>query len=74
MLTLRLPKELEDRLDRLAKETGRTKTFYIKQAIEDRIEEIEDIYLSEKVLENLRAGKEKVYSIDEVKKDCGLED
>lgn len=74
MLTLRLPKELEDRLDRLAKETGRTKTFYIKQAIEGKIDEIEDIYLSEKVIEDIRAGKEKIYSISEVKKDCGLED
>ncbi len=52
MASLRLDKELETRLDHLAQITGRTKTFYIKQLIEDHIEELEDRYIAEYRLEN----------------------
>ena len=52
MASLRLNKELENRLDRLAETTGRTKTFYIRQLIEDHIDELEDRYLAESRLEN----------------------
>lgn len=51
MASLRLNKELENRLDRLAETTGRTKTFYIRQLIEDHIDELEDRYLAESRLE-----------------------
>ena len=52
MASLRLNKELESRLDRLAEITGRTKTFYIRQLIEDHIDELEDRYIAEFRLEN----------------------
>lgn len=52
MASLRLDKELETRLDHLAEITGRTKTFYIKQLIEDHIGELEDRYIAEYRLEN----------------------
>ncbi len=52
MASLRLNKELENRLDRLAETTGRTKTFYIRQLIEDHIDELEDRYLAGSRLEN----------------------
>ena len=52
MASFRLDKELETRLDHLAKITGRTKTFYIRQLIEDHIEELEDRYVAEYRLEN----------------------
>lgn len=51
MASVRLNRELEDRLDRLAQTTGRTKTFYIRQLIEDHIDELEDRYLAESRLE-----------------------
>ncbi len=51
MASVRLNKELENRLDRLAQTTGRTKTFYIRQLIEDHIDELEDRYLAESRLE-----------------------
>ena len=50
--SLRLTKELENRLDHLAETTGRTKTFYIRQLIEDHIDELEDRYIAESRLEN----------------------
>lgn len=59
MLTIRLPKEIEERLDRLAKATGRTKSYYVRQAIIERLEALEDIYIAEKRLEDIKLGKAK---------------
>jgi predicted DNA-binding protein len=43
-LTIRLGSPLETRLDALAKRTGRTKTFYIRELIKDGIDDLEDRY------------------------------
>lgn len=47
MLALRLPPELEQRLDDLARKTGRTKSFYAREAIAEYIADLEDAYLAE---------------------------
>jgi RHH-type rel operon transcriptional repressor/antitoxin RelB len=73
MIAVRLPDGLEDRLDRLAKMTGRTKTYYVREAIVEHLDELEDIYLAEQVLENVRSGKEDTISLDEMMKKHGLE-
>lgn len=46
MLAVRLPKGLEKRLDKLAKSTGRTKSFYVRQALEENFDDIEDSKLA----------------------------
>lgn len=46
MLALRLPKDIEERLDALAKKTGRTKSFYAREAILQHLEDLEDYYLA----------------------------
>jgi RHH-type rel operon transcriptional repressor/antitoxin RelB len=46
MLALRLPPEIEQRLDALAKETGRSKSYYAREAILRQIDDIEDTYLA----------------------------
>lgn len=74
MLAIRLPAEVETRLDALAKATGRTKTFYAREAILEHIDDLEDLYLAEQSLINVRAGKEKTYSLEEVMKQYGLAD
>jgi RHH-type rel operon transcriptional repressor/antitoxin RelB len=50
MLALRLPPEIEKRLTALAKKTGRTKSFYAREAILRQIEDIEDYYLAKRRL------------------------
>jgi RHH-type rel operon transcriptional repressor/antitoxin RelB len=50
MLALRLPPEIEQRLDALARKTGRTKSFYAREAILRQIEDIEDYYLAQRRL------------------------
>ena len=48
MLALRLPADLEKRLDTLSKRTGRSKSFYAREAILTHIEDIEDAYLAKR--------------------------
>ncbi len=64
MLALRLPKELEERLQFMADKTGRTKSFFAREAILDKIEELEDIYLLEKALAESDGT---TYSMEEVR-------
>jgi RHH-type rel operon transcriptional repressor/antitoxin RelB len=56
-LSIRLPKDIEERLDQLAVKTGRSKTYYVTQAIRDQLDDLEDIYLAEEELEAIRAGR-----------------
>lgn len=73
MLSVRLPKDIEDRLDILAKSTGRTKAYYVREAIEQKLEDIEDIYMAQQVLERIRAGEEEVISLEQMERELGLE-
>ncbi len=63
MLAIRLSESIEKRLERLAKRTGRTKTFYAREAILKHLEDLEDVYEAEHVLERVRSGKEKTHSL-----------
>lgn len=74
MLTVRLSESTEQRLNKLAKETHRPKSFYVREAIERSLAEIEDIYLSQIRIESLRAGQSKTYTLEEVEKELGLAD
>ncbi len=74
MLAIRLPEDLEKRLDALAKLTGRTKTFYARQAIEQHLDDLEDIYLAEQRLSDIRAGRTQTIPLEAVLKQYDLED
>ncbi len=74
MLAIRLPEEIEERLDVLAKETGRTKTFYVREAILEHLDDMEDVYLAEKRLADIRAGNSKPAPLKDVMKRYDLED
>lgn len=71
---VRLPDELNERLRALAKRTGRTASYYMREALEEYIDDMEDIYLAEQALQRLRNGQERTYTLDEVERDLGLED
>ncbi len=51
MLAVRLPSDIEKRLEKLARRTGRTKTFYAREAILRYLDELEDIYVAADRLE-----------------------
>ncbi|MBQ9351911.1 MULTISPECIES: type II toxin-antitoxin system RelB family antitoxin [Phyllobacterium] len=72
--SIRLTPEIEQRLDTLASKTGRSKAFYLREIIENGLDDMEDYYLGLGVLERIRKGEERVYSLDEVERDLGLAD
>ena len=74
MLALRLPPEIESRLDALSKRTGRSKSFYARQAILEHIGDLEDEYLAEQRLADLRAGRSDTVPLDDLMKRYGLDD
>ena len=73
MLAIRLSKDIEKRLDRLARTTGRTKTFYARQAILQHLEDLEDYYLAEEVKARLQSGEESTVPLDELIERYGME-
>lgn len=73
MLNFRADDELHARLERLAKLTGRTKTFYVREAVTTHLDELEDIYLADQVMERLEHGQEALHSLEDVERELGLE-
>ena len=47
MLAIRLPADIEERLEELARQTGRSKSYYAREAIVEYLEDLEDFYLAE---------------------------
>ena len=73
MLAIRLPAEVETRLEALAQATGRTKTFYAREAILEHLDDLEDLYLAEQRLIDIRAGRSQTVPLEEVMKRYGME-
>ena len=73
MLAIRLPEEIETRLTSLAQKTGRTKTYYAREAILIHLEDLEDAYLAEAAYLDFKASGEKAIPLEEVMKEYGLE-
>ncbi len=73
MLAIRLPTEIETRLESLALATGRTKTFYAREAILEHLDDLEVLYLAEQRLLDIRAGRSQTIPLEEVMKRYGME-
>ncbi len=73
MLAIRLPEDIEKRLARLANRTGRTKTFYAREAVLAHLDHLEDIYLAEAALEEIRSGRSKTIPLESAMKKHGVE-
>jgi len=74
MLAIRLPESIEKRLEKLARRTGRSKSFYVREAILEHLDDLEDLYQAERILERIRSGDEKMIPLEDVLKRHGLED
>jgi RHH-type rel operon transcriptional repressor/antitoxin RelB len=69
MIGVRLPEEIEKRLELLAQRTGRTKTYYAREAILRYIEEMEDTYIAIERLE--QPGRR--LTMEEAESELGLD-
>lgn len=68
-ITVRLGSDVEKRLDTLAKLTGRTKTYYIRRALEEKLNDLEDLYIAEHRLEE----PEQRWSLEQLERNDDLE-
>ena len=66
MLAVRLPADIEGRLEALAKATGRTKSFYAREAILEHLSDLEDLYLAEQRLIDIQSGKTRTLPLEDV--------
>ena len=56
---------MHERLNRLSQETARPKAFYVKAALDEYLDDIEDTFLAEATLERIKRGEEQVLSAEE---------
>ena len=73
-LAIRLAPAIAERLEALAARTGRTKTFYAREAILEHIDDLEDLYLAEQRLGEVRENRSKTISLQDVIKSYDLAD
>ena len=69
-VTFRTSSKIKKRVEALAKKTHRSKSFYYNLLLEEYLENLEDIYLTDQVLADIRSGKQKTYSAEEVFKEA----
>lgn len=72
--SIRLPKELSERYSRLAGATGRTRSYYITEALKNAIDEFEHEAELIKMVEDYRAGRLETITLDELEENLGLAD
>lgn len=72
--SIRLAADAEARLNFLATQTKRPKAFYLREIIENGLDDLEDYYLSAEVVERLRKGQEATFTSAQVRTDLGLDD
>ena len=72
-VSIRLDPEIELRLDQLAAQTGRAKSYYLRELIEGGLDDLEDFYLADATMERVRKGQENIVSSAKVRKELGLD-
>lgn len=72
-ITVELDRDTDQRLTELAARTGRSKAEHAAEIIQFGLEDVEDYYRAVEVSERVSRGEEKVYSLEEVMRDLGME-
>lgn len=74
MLTIKLPPEIERRLAALAMAAGQTENDYVHDVLVEYLGDIEDNEISERRMKEIRAGRSRTYTLEEVERGLGLAD
>jgi RHH-type transcriptional regulator, rel operon repressor / antitoxin RelB len=74
MLAVRIPDDLDTRLTNIAKKTGRTKSFYVRAALTEQLADLEDYFLAEERMADIRSGKSKLIPLEDLMAEYGLGD
>ena len=73
-VSIRLDPAIEKRLDHLAAQTGRAKSYYLRELIEGGLDDLEDFYLADAAMERVRKGQERIVDAAQVRIELGLDD
>lgn len=73
-VSIRLDPDTNERLEQLAAQTGRSKSYYLRELIEGGLESLEDFYLADATMERVRKGSEKVLDAASVRAQLELGD
>lgn len=73
MITINLPIAMEKRLAVLAHATKKTKSFYIREALERGLEDMEDAYLAESAYERFQSSGEEAIPLEKVMQEYDME-
>jgi RHH-type rel operon transcriptional repressor/antitoxin RelB len=65
MISVRLPEEMEKRIERLAESTRRPKSFFVKEALKNYLDDMEDYY---EVLKRKNDKTRNLISLEELEK------
>ena len=71
-LAFRVPAEIAEELEKLSQETGRSKSYYVREAIIKYLEDRADYLEAVRILEKSK-GKGRI-SLEEIKRDFGMDD
>lgn len=71
---IQLPEETFERLKSVADEMGQTPSDFIFAAIQEHLEDMEDVIRAEAILKEVKAGRMKTYTLEEVERELGLDD
>ncbi len=68
-----LPDGALELLQRLAEQRGRTANDYVREAILEKLEDLEDLAAAEEVLLRRQKGETETYTLEEVTRKLGLD-
>jgi len=72
-VSIRLAPNIEQRLNQLVAQTGRAKSYYLRELIEGGMDDLEDFYLADATMERVRKGQETLLDAAEVRKELDLD-
>jgi len=72
-VSIRLDPEIEQRLNHLSAQTGRAKSYYLRELIESGLDDLEDFYLADATMERVRKGQEAILEASDVRQSLGLD-
>ena len=72
-VSIRLAPNIEQRLNQLVAQTGRAKSYYLRELIEGGMDDLEDFYLADATMERVRKGQETLLDADQVRKELDLD-
>lgn len=71
-VSIRLAPNIEQRLNQLVAQTGRAKSYYLRELIEGGMDDLEDFYLADATMERVRKGQETLLDAAQVRKELDL--